>query len=176
MRIGRIEIRNITRNRLRRRLLRDLRQRRIASDADLRSCSYFHLRQFLARDPKWTVLNRAYVRDTSVFPDLVLRKRGRTRVVIELKEKRTLKPAWFKADVAKLQALWRRGNRPIIGFLICLLRQKESEDVLQRLTETWRTRRQRRHIFPVVINAPSHIRDWRSFSDWWRQNARTHLT
>lgn len=176
MRIGRIEIRNIIRNRLRRRLLRDLRQRRIASEADLQSCAYFHLRQFLAGDPKWTVLNRAYVRDTSVFPDLVLRRRGRTRVVIELKEKRTLKTAWFKADVAKLQALWRSGNRPIIGFLICLLRQEESEDVLQRLAETWRTRRQRRHIFPVVIIARSHIRDWRSFSDWWRQNARIHLT
>lgn len=175
MRIGRLEIRDIIRSGLRRRLVTDLKQRRIASEADLQSCVYFHLRQFLARDTKWTVLNRAYVRDALVFPDLVLRRRGRTRVVMELKEKRTLKRSWFRTDAAKLQALWRRGNRPVIGFLLCLVRQKESEAALQRLAESWRTPRQRRHIFPVVINARSHIRDWDSFRDWWRQNAKTDL-
>jgi len=176
VRIGRLEIRNMIRGQLCKRLVRDLKQRRIASEADLQSCVYFHLRRFLARDTKWTVLNRAYVRETSSFPDLVLRRRGQTRVVIELKEKRTLKPGWFKADVAKLQVLWRRGSRPVIGFLLCLLRQRESGATLQGLAESWRTRRQRRHIFPIVINARSHIRDWDSFSDWWRQNARTDLT
>lgn len=175
MRIGRLSIRTFIRSGLRKRLIGDLRKRRIVSEADLQSCTYFHLRRYLSQDPKWTVLNRAYVRDTSVFPDLLLRRRGRTRVVIELKEKPTLKSGWFRADAAKLQALWRRGSRPIIGFIICLLRQRGTEVTLQRLAESWRTPRQRNHIFPIVINARSHVQGWNSFDDWWRQNARTRL-
>ena len=175
MRIGRLSIRNFIKDGLRKRLVRDLRKRRITSEADLQSCTYFHLRRYLSRDPKWTVLNRAYVRDTSVFPDLILRRRGRTRMVIELKEKRTLNSGWFRADTAKLQALWRRGSRPVIGFVICLLRQKESEAALQRLAESWRTPQQRKHIFPIVINARFHIKEWNAFKDWWKRNSRTSV-
>ena len=115
MRIGRLKIRNLIRVGLRRQIVRDLKQRRIASEADLQSCVYFHLRRFLTRDTRWTILNRAYVRDTLAFPDLVLRRRGRTRVVIELKEKRTLQPGWFKADVevAGFVATWQSPSHRI---------------------------------------------------------------
>lgn len=175
MRIGLHSVRSFIKDGLRKRLVRDLKRRRIASEADLQSCTYFHLRRYLSRDPKWTVLNQPYVRDTSVFPDLVLRRRGKTRVVIELKEKRTLTPKWFRADAAKLQALWRRSHRPISGFIVCLLRQRETETALQKIADSWRTRYQRKHIFPIIINARCHIQDWNSFGDWWRKNARTNL-
>ena len=174
-RIGRLEIRQFLRDGLKSRISADLRRRRIASEADLHSCTYLHLRRFLRRDPRWTVFNKAYIKNLSVYPDLVLKRRNIPRIAIELKEKRRLTPRWFKGDLRKLQRLWVKGRRPITGYFICLVRQDEKEMKLQRLAKGWRSATQRQHIFPIIINAHDHVRDWKAFQRWWKKHAKTDL-
>lgn len=176
MRIGRQTVRRFIRETLRKRIIADLRQKAIASEADLHSCVYLHTRRFLRKDSQWTVLNKAFIRGMSIFPDILLKRRGIPRIAIELKEKRSMNRGWFKADMKKLQSLWSRGKKPIIGFFVCLVRDRRPEQVLQRLAESeWRTPIQRKHLFPVVINAREHVEEWNSFKQWWRRHAKTEL-
>jgi hypothetical protein len=125
---------------------------------------------------KWVVFNKAFIRGLSIYPDILIKRRGIPRIAIELKEKRSMSPGWFKADMKKLQSLWSRGERPIIGFLICLVRERRPEQVLQHLAESeWRTPTQRKHLFPIILNAREHVRDWHAFKHWWRRHAKMQL-
>jgi hypothetical protein len=72
--------------------------------------------------------------------------------------------------------LWRKSSYPVIGFIICLLREeKENEKDLEKKAKSWRTSSQRGHIFPIVINAPCHFTEtgWVKFD--WHENAKTDL-
>lgn len=68
---------------------------RIFREADLQSCCYFHLRDFLERDPHWTILNQPYLKalmkgGRGARPDLVLFKKKKPVILIELKFRRRL--------------------------------------------------------------------------------------
>ena len=176
---GRLDVRRFIKKELRDKIVRDLKRKRIFSEADLQSCTYFHLRRYLAKDTNWGIRSQNYIRDTERFPDLVLRQGGLIRVVIELKEKKQLGQKWFKKDTAKLRALLRGSNHRVIGFIICLLRDESlNEKDLKSKARAWRTDSQRWHIFSIVINAPCHFTEnnWVKFDDYWKKNAQTDLT
>ena len=176
MRIGPQAIREFLRDGLRRKIVSDLRRKLIVSEADLHSCVYYHIRRFLRRDSKWAIFSKAFIQGLSIYPDILLKRRGVPRIAIELKEKRTMRADWFKADMRKLQVLWSRGQWPIIGFLICLVRERRQETVLRHLAEfEWRIPGQRKHVFPIIINVRDHLRDWHGFREWWRRHAKTRL-
>ena len=68
---------------------------RIFRERDLQSCCYFHLRRFLRQDQEWSVLNEPYLRNIKGrgkggHPDLVLFRRDRPVILIELKFRRRL--------------------------------------------------------------------------------------
>jgi hypothetical protein len=175
-RIGRLAIREFLRNRLKRKLLQDLRRGSIFCEADLQSCVYYHLRKFLRSDARWAVFNKAFISHLSVYPDIVLKRREVPRIAIELKEKRRLTRSWYARDLRKLHQLWRKGHKPIIGYMICLVRDSRPEIELQRLAEqAWRTQAQKKHLFPIIINAREHVGDWKKFRSRWQRHAKTTL-
>jgi hypothetical protein len=175
---GRLDVRRFIKKELRKKIVRDLKRKLILNEAELQSCVSKHLLRYLAKDKKWSVTNQRFVRDSRTHPDLGLYRRKRIRVAIELKERKKLGQKWFKKDAARLHALWRKSSYPVIGFIICLLREeKENEKDLEKKAKSWRTRSQRRHIFPIVINAPCHFTEnnWVKFDEYWHENAKTDL-
>jgi hypothetical protein len=74
-------------------------------EGDIETCTYFHLRRFLARDPKWTVLARYFARRTGHYVDLVIFRKSRPRVAIELKWNRTSISDKDRASLNKSLAL-----------------------------------------------------------------------
>lgn len=81
------------RKRLPEKLHRDLRGLRIVKEADVECAAYFHLRRFLGEDPRWRVLARKHVSITGHYVDLLIFKRERPVVAIELK--------WGKRRIGK---------------------------------------------------------------------------
>ena len=56
-------------NELKPRLRMDLRSLRIVKEADIETCAYYHLRRYLKRDPRWTILARFFARRTGHYID-----------------------------------------------------------------------------------------------------------
>jgi hypothetical protein len=63
----------------------DLRGLRIVKEADLECAAYYHLRRFIGEDPRWRVLARKHVPVTGHYVDLLIFKRRRPAIAIELK-------------------------------------------------------------------------------------------
>src|SRR5574341_1265766 len=174
--IQKIELHKFITRDLEKKLIIDLKNFRIASEADLQSCAYLHLRRYLNKDKKWSILNKAFIMNLSVYPDFVIKRRGRVRVGIELKEKRILTPKEVKRDLKKLQKMWKNGKLFNKGYLIFLVRDKKPEKELRRLAKKkWRTDSQKWHLFPIIINARDYIKGkkWDIFREWWRNNSRS---
>ncbi|OLB37714.1 MAG: hypothetical protein AUH11_08130 [Acidobacteria bacterium 13_2_20CM_57_17] len=72
-------------NELKPRLRMDLRSLRIVKEADIETCAYYHLRRYLKRDPRWTILARFFARRTGHYIDLVIFRNLKPRLAIELK-------------------------------------------------------------------------------------------
>ncbi|MHB2025828.1 MAG: hypothetical protein ACYCPQ_04205 [Elusimicrobiota bacterium] len=175
-RIERLDVRRFLQQKILIKLTSDLRRDRIFSEADLQSCIYYHLRCFLRSDNRWIVLNKAYIKGLSTYPDFLLKRNGVSRIAIELKEKRNLKKKdWFLKDLRKLQKLCRRSSRTLVGYFICLVRSRSEERDLQQQAEDWRKKAHRRHIFPVIINAYNRVNDRGKFDSTWKMNAKTNL-
>lgn len=71
-------------------LKKDLEQFLIFREGDLQSCCYFHLRGFASQDswqngPDWKVLNQPWLEGLRKKPDIMICKRGRPVLIIELK-------------------------------------------------------------------------------------------
>lgn len=73
------------RKRLPHKLRRDLKGLRIVKEADVECAACFHIRRFLGEDPRWRVLARKHVRVTGHYVDLLIFKRERPAVAVELK-------------------------------------------------------------------------------------------
>src|SRR5882724_178278 len=73
------------RKRLPEKLRLDLRGLQILKEADLECAAYHHLRRFLGEDPRWRVFARKYVPITGHYVDLLVFKRQRPVIAMELK-------------------------------------------------------------------------------------------
>src|SRR5437879_9086644 len=81
----------IKKNRLRDKLLQDLQGLRIVKEADIECAVYYHLRRFIGKDPKWRVFARKHARLTGHYIDLLIFKKYRPVIAIELK--------WNRQDI-----------------------------------------------------------------------------
>ncbi len=103
-------------------LLQKYKQFQILSEGDLQSNAWLLIRRFIARYPKedYTVHNLRYCRATHSFPDLLVFRRKRPFVVIELKEKRNLSSSvasrdWKKLEKARTKLHAKRGYLVFLG-------------------------------------------------------------
>jgi len=99
------------RKRLRTKLRHDLRLLRIVKEADVECAAYYHIRCFLGEDPRWRVLARKHVRVTGHYVDLLILKRTKPVIAVELKwgrrqidrkDKKRLSGALKRLDVNKV--------------------------------------------------------------------------
>ena len=74
---------------LKTRLQQDLRDHKIIREKDLECCVYYHLRQFLQKDPLWKVLVEKHSPRTRHYIDLLVLHNVKPEIAIELKWKRT---------------------------------------------------------------------------------------
>ena len=66
-------------------LCNDLRKLRITKEADIECCIYFHLRRTLPADGLWTLLARKYAKRTDHYIDLLVLRKKRPHIAIEIK-------------------------------------------------------------------------------------------
>lgn len=66
-------------------LRNDLRKLRITKEADIECCMYYHLRKTLPADGIWTILARKYSARTDHYVDLLVLRKKRPRIAIEIK-------------------------------------------------------------------------------------------
>jgi hypothetical protein len=66
-------------------LRNDLKKLRITKEADIECCVYYHLRRTLPANGIWTILARKYLKATNHYVDLLVLRRKRPRLAIEIK-------------------------------------------------------------------------------------------
>jgi hypothetical protein len=79
------KIQKFIRKRLPPKLVRDFKGLRIVKEADVECAAYHHLRRYIGEDPVWRVLARKHVPLTGHFVDLLIFKRYRPVIAVELK-------------------------------------------------------------------------------------------
>lgn len=79
------KLENFIRHRLKTKLRNDLVALRITKEADAECCMFFHLRRTLPSKGPWKVLARKHSRRTGHYIDLLVFKRRRPRIAIEIK-------------------------------------------------------------------------------------------
>jgi len=79
---------------------------RILSEADLQSVVWKLLNEFIARTDskpeRFKVLNKPYLKGLRIHPDIVIFRRGKPWVVIELKERRVLSELSARRELGRL--------------------------------------------------------------------------
>jgi hypothetical protein len=138
------------------RLRKDLRSLRIVKEADIETCAYYHLRRYLKRDPRWTILARFFARRTGHYVDLVIFRNSKPRVAIELK--------WNRREIAGKdrkslnKALERlRGLGAKKAYALTLLR---NEDDYKKSVKTTREKYRLHEIRVGLRWSPQRIRVW----------------
>jgi hypothetical protein len=101
---------------------------KIFCEADLQSFAWFEIREFLRRNEetkgKFRILNKPFLRDCKTYPDLVVFRRRRPWIVIELKESRRMTVASAVAERKKLlKARKKLGHKR--GYLVYVARDGE---------------------------------------------------
>jgi hypothetical protein len=79
------KIQKFIRKKLPANLVRDLKGLRIVREADVECAAYCHLRRYIGEDPLWRVLARKHVPHTGHYVDLLVFKRYRPVIAVELK-------------------------------------------------------------------------------------------
>lgn len=91
---------------LQKKLQEDFRSLKIAREADLECCCYYHLRKFLKRDPHWKVFARRHAPLTSHYIDILIFYKTKPEIAIELKrDKKHIDNKDRKSLVASLSKL-----------------------------------------------------------------------
>ena len=117
------KIQKFIRKKLPDKLVRDLQGLRIVKEADVECAVYHHLRRHIGEDPVWRVLARKHVPHTGHYVDLLIFKRYRPVIAVELKwgqlnigkkDRKSLDGALAKLGVNKaywLSAVSSQGKR-----------------------------------------------------------------
>jgi hypothetical protein len=97
----------------------------ILSEADLQAFAWFLIREFLRQydssNKKFRVLNKPYFKDLHIHPDLVIFRRKKPWVLIELKERRQLTLKSAQKERNRLIKA-RKAVKPKRGYLIYVAR------------------------------------------------------
>jgi hypothetical protein len=84
------QVQYFVRRTLRPKLTEDLQALRIVKEADIECCAYYHLRLFLRKDPRWNILARYFARNTEHYIDLVIFRKSKPKIAIEIKWNRKI--------------------------------------------------------------------------------------
>lgn len=82
-------------------IFHDYNEYKIFSEADFQSVLYFHLNSFVEENDKRNnilILNKPFLKNLRIHPDLLLFKNKKPWVVIEIKEKTKINPNMVKED------------------------------------------------------------------------------
>lgn len=133
------EVNNFIREKLKSKIKNDFKNKLIFSEGDLQGRVDFHLRSFFSRYDKnrdWKILNKPFLPEIKkkkspkrkkrigCFIDLVLFRKGKPRIAIELKETHWLTEKKLRIDLQKIRKFiktYKKGK----GYIICLIRQEE---------------------------------------------------
>jgi hypothetical protein len=151
------DIEKFIRKKLRVKLRRDLLGLRIVKEADVECAVYHHLRRYVGEDPRWRVLARKHVPITGYYVDLLIFKRYRPVIAMELKwgqstigkkDRKSLNGALTKLGVNKAYWLSATPSEKKGGPLV---KETVERHVLHRIVvrlglngrelENWKTRR-----------------------------------
>jgi hypothetical protein len=161
-------------------IAKDLRALRIIKEADLECCAFYHLRQFLQKDPTWNVFARKHVPHTDHYVDLILFRRGYPlrreypRIAIELK--------WNLDRISPKDRHSLNGSIRSLGvhkayFMTTLVGAKVFNPIRK-------TRFEKNRLFEIVIRLPltgHELDDWKQrrrafMSNMVRGKARKKVT
>jgi hypothetical protein len=153
------KIQKFIRKKLPDKLVRDLQGLKIVKEADVECAVYHHLRRYIGEDPLWRVLARKHVPHTGHYVDLLIFRRYRPVIAVELKwgqlnigkkDRKSLDGALAKLGVNKaywLSAVSSRGKRQP------LLKEETEKYALHRIIvrlglsghalQDWKERRKR---------------------------------
>ena len=108
---------------------RDLKQGRIANEADLQCCVNFHLRKFVDSvfDLKWRIQNKPAVlggwRESAKFPDIVIAHAYQPKYAIELKDLRgVINRDSINRDRQKLRLMGQRIPSVSKGYFVYIIK------------------------------------------------------
>jgi hypothetical protein len=95
------KVENFMRHGLATKLRHDLKKLRITKEADIECCIYYHLRRTLPADGRWTLLARKYAIKTGHYVDLLVLRKKRPRLAIEIKWNRKRMPGKDRKSLNK---------------------------------------------------------------------------
>jgi hypothetical protein len=88
-------------------LRNDLRKLRITKEADAECCIYYHLRRTMPANGLWTILARKYAKRTEHYIDLLVLRKKRPRLAIEIKWNQKRMPSKDRRSLNKaLRNMW----------------------------------------------------------------------
>jgi len=171
------DVQKFIKYKLKSKIVRDLRNYKIITEADLQSCVYLYLRRYLRHDKRWKIFNQPHIsklwgtrKTIDFFPDLVLAV-NKPRISIELKAKTTVKKSRIVHDARKL---YRMRKQKVIrrGYIIYVYRSKDGdyEKDIQREADAWI--KKYRFVFCMMINAYEHVpkNRWNKWTEQWEKS------
>ena len=155
------EVEKFVSDSLPRRLKRDLSGLKMIKEADLECCAYHHLRRFLRKDANWDVFVRKHSLHTGHYIDLLLFRKGRPRVAIELK--------WNRSQLSPKD---RRSLRRALRLLRVNKAYFVTTLVAKSYREIQKTTVEKNRLFEIVI--PLSLRGAELTT--WKQTRRTFMS
>jgi hypothetical protein len=160
------------------RLFKSYRNFEILSEADLQAHAWMHSKRFLRKlqsDPsKFDVLNKLYLRDLRIHPDLVATRFRKPWICVELKEAGRIVPTAIGEDWIRLNDA-RRKLKAHRGYLIYLVRHSGRPFPKPRNFPEIKERRT--CLIPIVISMEDRIpaKEFQTWNDEFKRRSTYHL-
>ena len=172
MKITLREFDKFVKNKLPKYLLRNYLNYEIISEADLQSIVWNYIATFIKENHKkvtdFKVLNKPYLKELKIHPDIIVFRKNKPWVIMELKESKKLKPKSAKKERERLLEVKHHFGKSVKrGYLLFVTRYGE-EKILRGPKG-----RGARFFFEVPISLEAHfpdnieIKTWESdFKSW----------
>ncbi|MBA7469478.1 hypothetical protein ES707_04749 [subsurface metagenome] len=136
-----VQIHNFIIKKLVTKLKNDCKKLRILTEGDLQGVIYYFLRAYIQKQSKkkvWRILNKPYIRSVKkrkkgkvskigTFSDIVVFRKNRPKIVIELKEANRIKESSINYDLWKIKRFKKSGIKK--GYLILLTQTNEHDRI-----------------------------------------------
>lgn len=111
------DLEDFLRHGLKRKLARDLHQLKIIKEADIECCAFYHIRRFIRGDVRWRVFARKHSPQTGYYTDLVVFKRFKAQLAVEIKWNRRVISKKDRRALAKMRSSLRVKK----SYFICVI-------------------------------------------------------
>ena len=152
-------------NKLPKYLLHDYLNYKIISEADLQSIVWNYISAFIKENPEkisdFKVLNKPYLKELKIHPDIIVFRKNKPWVIMELKESKKLKPKSAIKELERLLEVRRHFGKSVKrGYLLFVTRYGE-EKILRGPKG-----RGARFFFEVPISLEAHFPDNMEIKTW----------